>query len=538
MIETRTVAADDHEIRGSRARAEATNRDARARGTAVRELRDDKEAVGLRERGDRAGALGRGIGGKGARLTARHADQGDHDELGATELGGHAGRKRRLDGLGGFRRPTAIGADDGRREFLEGEHGRGRKARQHDDGLGADDRQAERLAGLQRDAMHENARLAQARDHPVRDVARTFGGAARQDDEIGLLERLAQRQLQRRLVVWHDAERHRLAAQLLERPPRSRRRCCRTPRPGRIGAPGATISSPVESTATRGRRQTSTQARPTAASMPISREVSSLPRRSTVSPRARSLPAKAISCPGTAGRTTRMAPVASSKSVCSTISTASAPRGIMPPVAITVAVPGTNGQAGRHPRRQHLGIEREDARLGRGRARRVGGAQREAVDVGSIEARHIDRGDDVVSEDPTDGLAERHAFLSERRQLEVAMKAGDRLVPIDHLEKLLLLRRAPDRGRETVRLGASACRTRPSAWLQPWSGMPSARRPEQPDQKLRACRRALARGRNEHEAVRRCRVTQTGRRAIRERDDRARRGRIEAHRHDLRQAEG
>ena len=114
---------------------------------------------------------------------------------------------------------------------------------------------------------------------------------------------------------------------------------------------------------------------------------------------------------------------------------------------------GQDGQAGGHPRRQHLGIEREDARLGRGRARRIGGAQREAVDVGSIEARHIDSGDDVVSEDPTDGLAERHAFLAERRQLEVAMKAGDRLVPIDHLEKLLLLRRASDRARKTVRLG-------------------------------------------------------------------------------------
>ena len=187
--------------------------------------------------------------------------------------------------------------------------------------------------------------------------------------------------------------------------------------------------------------------------MPISREVSSLPRRSTVSPRARSLPAKAISCPGTAGRTTRMAPVASSKSVCSTISTASAPRGIMPPVAITVAVPGSDRQAGLHPGSQHLGIERQDARLGRRRARGIGGAQREAVDVGPVEARHIDRGDDVLSEDPTDGLAERHAFLAERRQLEVAMKAGDRLVPIDHLEKLLLLRRASDRGRKTVRLG-------------------------------------------------------------------------------------
>ena len=164
------------------------------------------------------------------------------------------------------------------------------------------------------------------------------------------LEALAQPALQRGLVVGDDAERHRHAAQLLDRGGHHGARWNRRRAPGRSAAPGGTSSSPVESTATRGRRQTSTAPRPTAASMPISRAVRTLPRRSTVSPRAMSLPAKAIELPGDR-RPQRpgCVPVASSSSVCSTISTASAPRGSMPPVAITVAVPGATGRPGSMP---------------------------------------------------------------------------------------------------------------------------------------------------------------------------------------------
>ncbi len=120
--------------------------------------------------------------------------------------------------------------------------------------------------------------------------------------------------------------------------------------PGRIGLPGATISSPVENTATRGRRQTGMSARPTAASMPTSRDVSSRPRRSTVSPRAMSDPAVAIYWPGVAARRSSITGgEPSSSSVCSIMTTASAPRGTMPPVAITTAVPGATGCAGAMP---------------------------------------------------------------------------------------------------------------------------------------------------------------------------------------------
>ena len=58
-----------------------------------------------------------------------------------------------------------------------------------------------------------------------------------------------------------------------------------------------------------------------------------------------------MNCPGAAARRTSMAGVAASptRSVCSIITTASAPRGTTPPVAIVVAEPGTTASAGAWP---------------------------------------------------------------------------------------------------------------------------------------------------------------------------------------------
>src|SRR6185437_2329896 len=82
--------------------------------------------------------------------------------------------------------------------------------------------------------------------------------------------------------------------------------------------------------------------------MPISREVKCWPARSTVSPRARSLPAKAMNCPDVAARRISISVLPSDwrASVCSIIITASAPRGTIPPVAIRVAPPDLTGRRG------------------------------------------------------------------------------------------------------------------------------------------------------------------------------------------------
>ena len=85
--------------------------------------------------------------------------------------------------------------------------------------------------------------------------------------------------------------------------------------------------------------------------MPISREPITVPRRSRVSPPAMSEPAKPTNWPGAAARRTAMrgSGASSSGSVCSTMTTASAPRGIGAPVATAVAVPGATTPVGATP---------------------------------------------------------------------------------------------------------------------------------------------------------------------------------------------
>ena len=118
-------------------------------------------------------------------------------------------------------------------------------------------------------------------------------------------------------------------------------------RAGCIGWPGGMISSPVERIATIGLRQTSTSATPIAASTPVSRLVRICPRRNTVSPAVMSVPANDTPLPAVTARPTRNSLPATS--ACSTITTASAPRGIMPPVAMATASPSRRWSSARRP---------------------------------------------------------------------------------------------------------------------------------------------------------------------------------------------
>ena len=138
--------------------------------------------------------------------------------------------------------------------------------------------------------------------------------------------------------------RGRCPASPARRPARGRRRpgssrCCRRRNPGRIGWPGAISSSPVETMATRGGGTTLTRPTPSAASTPVSREVSSSPRRRTVSPRPMSVPGEGDVAPGR-DRPPHEQGVGPSVSVCSTMTTASAPRGSIAPVAMASPAPG------------------------------------------------------------------------------------------------------------------------------------------------------------------------------------------------------
>ena len=98
--------------------------------------------------------------------------------------------------------------------------------------------------------------------------------------------------------------------------------------------------------ATRGRRHTS------AAAHADRRQHADLARGQQLAGAQNGLAAREIAAgegdnwPAAAGRrtSTSVRPSASTVSVCSTITTASAPRGTMPPVAISVAVPGYDGK--------------------------------------------------------------------------------------------------------------------------------------------------------------------------------------------------
>ena len=93
---------------------------------------------------------------------------------------------------------------------------------------------------------------------------------------------------------------------------------------GRAAAPGSASSSPVASTATRGRRAQLTSARPTPAATPSAAGPSGVPARSTVWPARTSSPARRMFAPsGIAGTVTRP----SALSVRSTGTTAAAPAG-------------------------------------------------------------------------------------------------------------------------------------------------------------------------------------------------------------------
>ena len=82
--------------------------------------------------------------------------------------------------------------------------------------------------------------------------------------------------------------------------------------------------------------------------MPISREPITVPARNSASPRAMSEPAQDTNCPGEAARRISIARGPAGW-VCSTMTTASAPRGTGPPVAIEVAVPDSTGRIGAVP---------------------------------------------------------------------------------------------------------------------------------------------------------------------------------------------
>ncbi len=143
-------------------------------------------------------------------------DQRDHHEFGAAKLGGdphrylcaHLGvRARRQPGH------PAQHRDD---HVVKGEHRRGRKARQDHHRLAVADSEAQRLAGLERDTMGDDAGLAEPTDDAMGDVARALRRAAGEHQHVGIRQSAAHRRLKFCFVVGNGAKEGRRAAVLVD----------------------------------------------------------------------------------------------------------------------------------------------------------------------------------------------------------------------------------------------------------------------------------------------------------------------------------
>ena len=108
--------------------------------------------------------------------------------------------------------------------------------------------------------------------------------------------------------------------------------------------------------------------------------------------------------------------------VCSTMTTASAPRGSGPPVAIGVAVPAATCSAGAVPQCNSLAIQPEANRCAFAGRREIRRAHRKAVDIGTVERRHVDRRSDVFGERRTERIGKLALSLGIARGNSAASK--------------------------------------------------------------------------------------------------------------------
>ena len=164
-----------------------------------------------------------------------------------------------------------------------------------------------------------------------------------------------------------------------------------------------------------------------------------MPLKSTVSPLPTSVPANETAAPGaTARRTTTHA--AAPTSVSSTGTTASAPRGSIPPVAIASAAPARDFARRRDAGRDRLvaaarsrtGADSLAPKLSAARTAKPSMFERSKPGT-SIAAL------DVLGQHAAEGLRERHALAGQRRHVDRRAPAALGLVALEHLEELALL---------------------------------------------------------------------------------------------------
>ena len=105
------------------------------------------------------------------------------------------------------------------------------------------------------------------------------------------------------------------------------------------------------------------------------------------------------------------------------------------------------GRAGRHfdfrrvAAGDHFGVEHQPLGRAVAGAEGVGRTQREAVDIGAIEWRRVDRGDHIMREHTRERSRKRHRLGRKRLEIEMPLEARARFLGGNDFEELFLLRR-------------------------------------------------------------------------------------------------
>ena len=158
-----------------------------------------------------------------------------------------------------------------------------------------------------------------------------------------------------------------------------------------------------------------------------------------------------MNCPGVTAAAQLDRRDASISSVCSIITTASAPRGITPPVAMVVAVPGFTSTLGAWPQAITSALSASCFGAPSLAPADVGGAQRKAVDIGAVERRHVDRRHHVMREHARQRrTAARRSPGSGDRSSRRSEERASCLLGGNDFEELLLPRGLPPGGRSKI----------------------------------------------------------------------------------------
>ena len=303
--------------------------------------------------------------------------------------------------------------------------------------------EAEGLAGLERDAVDEDTRLAQAGEDAVGHVARPLRRPSRQDDDVALRKRRADGAFESGLIVRDDAEGHGFAAILGDRSGddgavRIVNAGCRQglarwrqlvaggehgdPRPAhhldRIEAAGGQHADLArgDDGALAENGLAARHVRPR-----ITNELSG-----------RGSPVEVDRQGSFAGRD--LGRLHHHHRVGAAWNHAARGDGRRRA--------GLHRQSGSDAAGEDLVVEAEPGRFGLARAECVGGAECEPIDEGSVEGGHVDGRGNVPRQRAAERCGERHALGWQRHMRHRRAKPRCGLVSADHMEELLLTGRA------------------------------------------------------------------------------------------------